>query len=313
MTWRRPHPSPWLQRRLRIGLGAAVVVAVAVTVGTGPFLRGIAAVSPAAILVAVLLTAIGTSAAAWRWRTVAAGLGLPLSWTTALAGCYRSQFLNAVLPGGVVGDVHRAYRHGSRSGELGLAARAVVTERIAGQLVQLLLVAAALASLGLATPILRGLGWIVVALVAILGLVVAIVASTRRGRRALRRELAAVRGVFAEPRRSLAIVASSILLLASLTATFVVACLAVGVHAPLRDLIGLALLALLAASLPVNVGGWGPREAAAASAFALVGLGADVGLAASTAFGVLALVAVSPGIAVLIADRIAEISEKATA
>ena len=296
--------SPRLRRAARIGAGAAVVIVIVIVVGTGPFFRGIAAVSPGAILAALLFTAVGTSAAAWRWRTIARGLGLRLSWGAAIVAYYRSQFLNAVLPGGVVGDVHRAFRDGRRSGEPVLAARAVVTDRVAGQLVQLVLVVWVLGFLGLTTS-LSGLAWILGALAVLLALAVAILASTVRGRRAIRRELATARRIFARPRTSLAVVASSTLLLASLASTFVVACLAVGVHTSLRDLTALAVIALAAGSLPINVGGWGPREAAAASAFAVVGLGGDVGVAASTAFGVLSLISVSPGVLVLVVDRIA--------
>src|SRR6185369_7974789 len=46
-------------------------------------------------------------------------------------------FLNATLPGGVLGDVHRAVRHGRDVGDLGGSARAVVAERGAGQVVQI--------------------------------------------------------------------------------------------------------------------------------------------------------------------------------
>jgi hypothetical protein len=101
------------------------------------------------------------------------------------------------------------------------------------------------------------------------------------------------------------IVGSSLVVVASLSATFVVACLADGVQASPGDLIALALVALSAASLPFNVGGWGPREAAAASVFAVVGLGAEAGVAVSTAFGVLTLIAVIPGLVVLLVDRLA--------
>ena len=89
------------------------------------------------------------------------------------------------------------------------------------------------------------------------------------------------------------------------SATFVVACLAVGIEASPRDLVALAVIALAAASLPINIGGWGPREAVSASAFAVIGLGAGAGLAASTAFGVLTVIAVLPGAAVMVVDRIA--------
>ena len=46
--------SPRRRRLLQLGIGAVLVVALAVTVGAGPFLRGLAAVSPQAIVAAVL-------------------------------------------------------------------------------------------------------------------------------------------------------------------------------------------------------------------------------------------------------------------
>ena len=57
----------------------------------------------------------------------------------AVAAYYRSQFLNATLPGGVLGDVHRAVRHGRDVGDLGGRARSVVWDRGAGQAVQVAL------------------------------------------------------------------------------------------------------------------------------------------------------------------------------
>jgi uncharacterized membrane protein YbhN (UPF0104 family) len=296
--------TPRVHRLARIGVGLAVVAATVVAVGAGPFLRGLEAVSPAAILLAALLTATATVAAAWRWRAIAGGLGLRLGWGAAIAAYYRSQFLNAVLPGGVVGDVHRAYDHGRRTGEPGLGARAVVAERVAGQVVQLVLVVVALTALGLTAP-LGAAAWAAAAVGAVILVALVIVAFTARGRRMLRREGTLLRGVFADPRRTVSVVISSVVVIACHTTTFVVATLASGVHAPLGDLVALALVALTAASLPINVGGWGPREAAAGSAFALVGLSAGAGVAASTAFGVLALVAALPGALVLVVERVA--------
>src|SRR5690606_10474096 len=76
-----------------------------------------------------------------------------------------------------------------------------------------------------------------------------------------------------------------------------------GVDAPVGRLVPLLLLALLVMGLPVNVGGWGPREAFAAAAFGAVGLGAEQGLATSVVYGVLAFVASTPGAAVLVLGR----------
>ena len=297
---------PAVRRALPLAFGAAVVVGTVWVVGTGPLLRGLLAVSPAALLAAAALTAVATGAAAWRWRTVSFELGLPMAWSSAVAAYYRSQFVNTVLPGGVVGDVHRAFRQGTASGELPMAARAVATERVAGQLVQAVATVVVLGILGFAVPGLPGVGWGALAVAALVVAALATVVTSRRARRAARHELSLLRSVFRTTRASLSIAAASLIVVAAHAGTFVVACLAVGIEASPRELAGLALVALAAASLPLNVGGWGPREAASAAAFAAVGLGAATGLAASTVFGIVTLVAVLPGAAVLVADRVAD-------
>jgi hypothetical protein len=60
------------------------------------------------------------------------------------------------------------------------------------------------------------------------------------------------------------------------------------------------LLALLAMSLPLNVGGWGPREAVTAWAFGAAGLSATQGLTTAVVYGVFAFVAALPGAIVVV-------------
>jgi uncharacterized membrane protein YbhN (UPF0104 family) len=293
---------PRLRFALRIAAAIAVVAATAAVVGVGPFLHGLTSISPVTVLVAIALAAIANVAASWRWRMVSAGFGLPLPWGEAFASCYRSQFLNSVLPGGVVGDIHRAYAHGRPHHRVDLAARAVATERGAGQLVQIVLTLAILLPLGITSP-LASLAWVSGAIAVVAVIAIAVVAATRRGRAVIAREYGMLRPLLARPLTLLAIAAASIVVVAAHAATFVVAGIAVGVHADPTRLGLVALVVLGAASIPISVGGWGPREAVAASAFALFGLGAAAGVAASTAFGVLALVAVAPGALKMLVDR----------
>jgi hypothetical protein len=65
----------------------------------------------------------------------------------------------------------------------------------------------------------------------------------------------------------------------------------------------MALVVLLAAAIPLNVAGWGPREGAAVWVFAAADVGAAAGASVATAFGLLTLVAVLPGAVVLLAAR----------
>jgi hypothetical protein len=99
-----------------------------------------------------------------------------------------------------------------------------------------------------------------------------------------------------------AVAAASVLAVAGHTVVFLVAARTAGVTLPLADLVPLALVVLLASGIPTNVAGWGPREGAAAWAFATTGLGAAEGVTVSVVYGVMALVATLPG-AVLLAVR----------
>jgi glycosyltransferase 2 family protein len=289
--------------RVRTAAAVAVVVATVAVVGAGPFLRGIASVSVGAIAVALLLFACATAACAWRWVAIATGLGLPLSWRSAFAAYYRSQFLNTVLPGGVLGDVHRAYLHGRENDRMGPAARAVAAERIAGQVVQLAVTLAILLPLGFASalaPLQWSAGVIAAAAAAGILVVVAIPAS----RRWMLSELRILRPVLTRASTLIVVVAASVLALAAHVSLFLVAGAAVGVSAGSGELVPIALVVLTASAIPINVGGWGPREAASGAVFALAGIGGAAGVAVSTAFGVLALIAVAPGALVLLIDRI---------
>jgi hypothetical protein len=60
----------------------------------------------------------------------------------------------------------------------------------------------------------------------------------------------------------------------------------------------------IAAGIPLSIGGWGPREGAAAWAFAAAGLGAANGVTVSILYAVLMLAAVTPGAGLLLKDAV---------
>ena len=100
------------------------------------------------------------------------------------------------------------------------------------------------------------------------------------------------------------ILLASAAVLAGHLSTFVVAARTVGATAPLPRLAPLLVLALMAMALPLNVGGWGPREAVTTGAFAAAGLSGAQGLTTAVVYGVLVLVAGLPGAAVLVGQGI---------
>jgi hypothetical protein len=282
-------------------LGAAVLVGVVWWVGTDPVVTGVRSLDPTTLALGVALGVPVTVAAAWRWRLVARGLGLGLPVGWSVAACYRSQLLNAVLPGGVLGDVLRGVGHGRRVADPARGLRAVAWERGGGQLVQAVLAVVVL----LAVP--SSVRATAPALLVVLGVAVVVVAIVVRGWPLLRADLAGL----VRQRVWWGVVVSSGVVVAGLVATYVVAARAVGVTAPAVELLPPALLVMVAAAVPANVAGWGPREGMAAWAFAAAGLGAGPGLATSVAFGVMVLVATLPGAVVLLVDALTRSSRGA--
>jgi uncharacterized membrane protein YbhN (UPF0104 family) len=294
-------------------LAVAILVVLAWRLGTGAFVDGLRLVNGPAVVAALGIGLLTTVFSVWRWWLVAHRLGLPLPLLTAVADYYRALFLNAVLPAGVLGDAHRAVRHGQQVGDVGRGVRAVVLERTGGQVV---LVAAGvivlLADPSLATAvagdIMPSLG-ITAAVLGGLAAVAAFAAWARRGtstprwRRAVMTAVADARlGLLARDAWP-GVLALSAAALAGYLLLFLVAARTAGSVAPIGRLLPLMLLALLVMALPVNVGGWGPREAFLAVAFGAVGLGAEQGLTIAVVYGVLAFVASLPGAVVLLLRR----------
>lgn len=326
---------------LRMLGGVAVLGVLLWRLGTGAFLDGLARIGPGSVVAALLIGLGTTVSCAWRWALIARRLRLRLPLPTAVAGYYRALFLNAVLPAGVLGDVHRAVDHGQKSGDVGRGVRAVVLERAAGQVV----VVAAAGTVVITNPSVvpvpfRGVvvlcGSAVV--LAVLALVLAAYPAGRShvpapvqarplalvgfraragGRvrataawawRVWRRGVAvAVRDVRAglSWRTLPGVAGTSVVAFAGHLVLFVVAARTAGVTAPVGTLLPLLVLALLAMGLPVNVGGWGPREGATALLFAEAGLGAAQGVSVAVVYGVLAFVASLPGAGVLLARGVA--------
>jgi glycosyltransferase 2 family protein len=287
-------------------IGPAAVLAVVLPflawrLGTGPFVEGVRSVDGQALAAAMGIGVLTTLCCAWRWRAVARALEVELSLGTAVAAYYRSLFINVTVPGGVVGDVHRGLSHGHDTHKVGRALRAVAWERFAGQVVQILLTVIVL--LALPSPVHAAMPLVALALLVAVVAVLFVARLRPGGASALARArdtvVADIRGALLARRARLGIALASALIVAGHALTFVIAARAAGTTAPLSRMLPIALLAMMAMTLP-NVAGWGPREGVTAWAFGAAGLGAGAGVTTSVVYGVMAIVASLPGAAVLL-------------
>ncbi|MGB1950011.1 MAG: lysylphosphatidylglycerol synthase transmembrane domain-containing protein [Marinobacter sp.] len=264
------------------------------------------------VVPALALTVVQVCVSAWRWRFTARCLSLQLPLVVAVKEYYLATFLNQVLPGGVLGDVNRAWRHSLDAASRLASVHAVVIERLSGQVV-LVALAALLMAVAFAVgggingrpgATLPGSGAIdafrllfVLALFLAMLAAAAVIFRTRLLRYG--RQLAGdIRAALLRWPVWLIQLASSLLVVGSYLAVFVV--LAFGAGYLVEDNSLLILLALcsgllLSMVIPVTVAGWGVREGAAAVLWPLAGLPAEQGVALSIGYGLLVLLSSLPG------------------
>ena len=264
---------------------------------------------PAWVVVALGISVGQVVVSAWRWRFTAGRLGIDLPYADALREYYLATFFNQVLPGGVVGDVSRAWRHARRrqhvEAPVNPAVTAVVLERVSGQVV---MIAAALVSCLSLPMMLDAVSWPFVsgAVVASVGVGAMTIVWLRR----LASTQTVLRDVGHDVRQALLAkdafplqFASSALVVGSYVIVYLVAARAVGVGTSALALLPLVAPILMTMLIPVTIAGWGVREVAAGALWSMAGLTAVDGVAISVAYGLLVLVSSLPGALVLVLCR----------
>jgi uncharacterized membrane protein YbhN (UPF0104 family) len=295
---------------LRLATAVTVLWFLWLHVGAAPFVAGLRAVTWQAVVAAIALTVLTTACSAWRWRVAAGALGLGIGLPAAVGAYYRSLFLNSVLIGGVVGDVHRAVTHGRRNGDVVLGLRAVAWERLCGQVIQAAVTVVVL--LALPSPVRPALPYVLAGVAGVAGVVgCAALVARRTDWRERSRLTRAARAVASDLRHGMLaphvwpqLVLSSVLVVAGHTAVFVIAARVAGSTAPLGQLLPLLMVVQTAMVIPLSVGGWGLREGVAAWAFAAAGFGAATGVTIAILYAVLMLAAVAPGGGLLLRDAV---------
>jgi len=260
-------------------------------------------------LLAGLAAAIASNiVSAWRWRALAGWLGVPARLADAGRWYFQAVGLNVLLPGAVVGgDVYRAVMLAGAGGNTLAASWSVALDRISG-----LWLLCALSGLGAAVcapalaPLLApvwplspgafaGLCLAASAIWLLLpwGLLMLLRRGRGRGRvgglpRWLEPLAQAARRPDFGAQLAVQMLASTLVQALSALA-LAMGGLALGVHLPAAAWAFAATPVFLMATLPVSVGGWGTREAAAAAALAPFGVPVAAAVGTGLIYGVFGL------------------------
>lgn len=254
------------------------------------------------IVAAICVVQVQIVVSAWRWQITAVRLGQSLSIQRAISEYYLATLANLSLPGGVAGDAARVARNRQSRG-WSLAAQAVILERLSGQVA---LFAVALC------------GWLfwmliskesipdsVVQLLLMVGLLVVsiillVVVVTHFAAERITGFIVsfgpAIRKTWISDNQWLVQGILSMAVVATYLGVFAISTIAVGQPLPLIALVTIVPFVLLSMVVPVSIGGWGIREATAASIWPLLSLQAESGVAASVVYGLVSLFGALPGV-----------------
>jgi glycosyltransferase 2 family protein len=298
---------------LRAGISLGFLVGLLWYLDAGAVLSGLGRMDTGWAAAGVALAMAQVGLLAWRWRYTAGRLGLHLPYRTALEEYYLGVFLNQLLPGGVVGDASRAWRHARGMAAMGPAIRAVILERASAQVVMTLVALGSILVLLLRPegpePVSVGSGTLMAAgllLVAVLaggGLLLRRRRSDPSGSSLRDRVAEEVQTALLAPGALALQLLTAILAVVVYLAIFLAAARAVGVESAVPVLLPLVAPVLMAMLIPVSIAGWGLREGAAAGLWGLVGLPPEEGVLVSMAYGLLVLTSTLPGSWALLRGR----------
>jgi uncharacterized membrane protein YbhN (UPF0104 family) len=286
---------------LRGLLGLALLAGVLLLANPGRVLEQLRQADPAWLLAGLAAAVAANLVSALRWRALTRWLGGELSLPDACRWYFQAIGLNALLPGAVLGgDVYRALVLQRSGSSTGVAGASVVLDRVSGLWMLCAIggfgAAACSATLGpwlhlsprlLAALLLAGsVLWLALpwALPPLLRRAPAV-----RGARWLNPlRNAALRPDYGAQLRLQALASATVQLLSA--AALAAAALALGVTQPLAVWAFASAPIFLMAALPVSVGGWGTREAAAAATLAPFGVATAAAVGAGLIYGAYALV-----------------------
>ncbi len=245
----------------------------------------------------------------FRWQSVLNAIEAPLPFIKAFRIYYIGIFFNQTLPSSVGGDAVRIYRTYRVGLTLGNAINGVMLERAATVIALLIVVAATIPFLlprvGGASAAWVLPGVLMFSLAAVAGLAFLIILdrlpeSFRRWRfvRFLATLAADTRTVFLRPLHAIKVLGWSCA--GHLNLTLGVYFLALGLNLDVTwvDCIALVPPVILITTIPISIAGWGVREKAMVTAFALIGIPEDGALALSLLFGMVGVITSLPGGAV---------------
>lgn len=300
----------WLAVRSAVTFGLLALIANNIDIaGLGARFR---ALDFATAGMAVGLLMLQLWVAAYRWHLVANVYAPPVPVRILARFCFVAQFFSQLLPSTVGGDVIRTWLFQRQGSGLRPALLSILADRLFGVCALMLLVGLAL-TLPAAARIDPGARISILVLVtmgagALVGLILcgflpAAWFAHNRITRLLRDLTLGLRRLLSAGHRTWALAAVSLSIHAASIVGIWLISRAVGLSVGIGVLLVTVPIALIAAMVPISIGGWGVREGVLVTLLAIYDVARDGALAMSLLFGVALALASLPGAVLWLTTR----------
>lgn len=273
---------------LRLAGFVCLILFAFVLVDPAPILAHLTAVSWSTVGLMIALHLVIILLASWRFAIIARASGARISLTDANRLTFGSTLANLVLPTSLAGDAGRAWL----VRKFGLTLKSAMGVGLFDRIIGLGSLGAIVLMGTLVEPSIVPL-WAVAAICLLsTGIAAMFLARWKPSERP-----PPSRGHFKQQRRGVLAVTVALSLAAHLVSIAIAFSFLndQGVLVSIAQLLVLFPAVLLAASVPISIGGWGTREFAAAGSFAMIGLAAPTAIAMAFMFGVTQVVAAGCG------------------
>ena len=250
------------------------------------------------VIVVFFISFIQYVLSAYRWMYISSKNGSDMNFLYCLKFYYISSFINNILPGGIVGDIYRAYcaRESSHSViNLSKSIQGIIFERLSGQIMMLFIFLLSLTFFFLINAKYVAFLYTVIPVLSTI-LIIYIIAkkiyfSKIRSNEIIINFKKIFSGIIFWNHTII-----SFFVVLSYIVIYIISAEALGLSIDYFTFFVFTPIVLFSMTLPVSIGGWGVREATALLIAFLLGLSASSSISVAVMYGILNLFCSLPGL-----------------
>ena len=257
------------------------------------------------ILLVFFISFIQYVLSAYRWMYISSKNGSEMNFLYCLKFYYISTFINNILPGGVVGDIYRAYSARESDNNLinlSKSVQGIVFERLSGQIMMFFIFLLSLTFFFLINAKYVAFLFTVVPVLLITFIIYIVVRKIYFNKISSNEIVINFRKIFSGKIFWNHTIISFFVVL-SYIVIYIISAEALGLSIDYFTFFVFTPIVLFSMTLPVSIGGWGVREGTALLIAFLLGLSASSSISVAVMYGILNLFCSLPGLYFLLSLR----------